>query len=333
MHSVLITGAAGFVGSYLAEECARHGWIVHGTARPGEGAENLAGAPHTVIHSVELADQAAVRALVEEVRPSQVYHLAAQASVQQAWHDPMATLTNNIAAQLYILTAVREICPETRVLVISSSEVYGAAVPEHMPVGEDEPLGPLDPYAVSKVTQEMLGLQHYLAFKMQVVRVRPFNHMGPRQRTGFVAADFARQVALIEAGLSEPVIAVGNLGAVRDLSDVRDIVRAYTLALCEGEPGAVYNVASGHGIAMSELLRAFIEQATVPIDTAVDAARLRPIDRPIITGDAARLRTRTGWTPAIPFSQTVRDTLDYWRARVRNESRQPAVDSRGESRQ
>lgn len=158
---VLITGAAGFVGSYLAEECARQGWIVHGTARPGERLDNLAGAPDTVIHTVELADATAVRALIDAVRPTQVYHLAAQASVRQAWDDPMATLTNNIAAQLHILSAMREVCPATRVLVVSSSEVYGAADPAHMPVDEDEPLGPLDPYAVSKVTQEMLGCEPY----------------------------------------------------------------------------------------------------------------------------------------------------------------------------
>ena len=314
---VLITGAAGFVGSYLAEECARHGWDVHGTARPGEQRGNLAAVPLAAVYPVELSDAAAVRSLIAEARPAQVYHLAAQASVQQAWHDPMATLNNNIAAQLHLLSAVRELCPQTRVLVVSSSEVYGAVDRARLPVNEDEPLGPLDPYAVSKVTQEMLGLQHYLAFKLPVVRVRPFNHMGPRQRTGFVAADFARQVAAIEAGLSEPVIAVGNLAAVRDLSDVRDVVRAYVLALRDGEPGAVYNVASGRGLAMSDLLRAFIDQASVQIETVADPARLRPIDRPIIVGDAARLRARTGWAPSIPLAQTVRDTLDYWRVRVR----------------
>jgi GDP-4-dehydro-6-deoxy-D-mannose reductase len=147
--------------------------------------------------------------------------------------------------------------------------------------------------------------------------VRPFNHAGPRQRPGFVVADFARQVAMIEAGLSPPVIKVGNLAAVRDLSDVRDVVRAYVLALGEGEAGAVYNVASGHGISMADLLHAFIDQASVPIAKAIDPARLRPIDRPLIIGDATRLRAHTGWTPTIPLAQTVRDTLDYWRVRIR----------------
>jgi GDP-4-dehydro-6-deoxy-D-mannose reductase len=162
----------------------------------------------------------------------------------------------------------------------------------------------------------MLGLQHYLAFDLPVVRVRPFNHAGPRQRPGFVVADFARQVAMIEAGLSPPVIKVGNLAAVRDLSDVRDVVRAYVLALGRGEAGAVYNVASGRGISMAALLQAFLDQAGVPIDQERDPERLRPIDRPLIVGDATRLHTRTGWSPVIPLAQTVRDTLDYWRARV-----------------
>lgn len=316
---ILITGAGGFVGGYLAAECTRRGWTVHGTARPGEAFDPEIQA---AMHTVELTDAGAVRALVEQVCPTQIYHLAAQASVQQAWHDPMATLTNNIAAQLAILSAARAIVPTARILVVSSSEVYGGADATHMPLNEDEPLGPLDPYSVSKVTQEMLGLQHYLAFGLGVVRVRAFNHTGPRQRTGFVAADFARQVALIEAGRREPVLAVGNLDAVRDLSDVRDVVRAYTLALTQGDPGAVYNVASGHALSMKALLQAFIDQAAVPITTLLDPALLRPIDRPLIIGDAARLRARTGWAPTIPLEQTVRDTLAYWRVRVREEHSQ-----------
>ena len=313
---VLITGAGGFVGGYLAAECARRGWVVHGTARPGETYDPEIPA---VMHRVELCDVDAVRVLVEQARPAHIYHLAAQASVKQAWQDPLATLTNNTAAQLNILSAARAFAPAARILVVSSSEVYGGADPAHMPLSEDEPLGPLDPYSVSKVTQEMLGLQHYLAFGLAVVRVRAFNHTGPGQRTGFVAADFASQVALIEAGRREPVLAVGNLEAVRDLSDVRDVVRAYTLALTEGEPGAVYNVASGRGVSMHDLLHAFIEQAAVPITTVLNPDLLRPIERPLIIGDSTRLRARTGWAPTISLEQTVRDTLAYWRARVRKQ--------------
>src|SRR5262249_34614354 len=158
-----------------------------------------------------------------------------------------------------------EICPTACVLVVSSSEVYGRIDAVRDSVDEATPFGPLDPYSVSKVTQEMLALQHYLGFDMHIVRVRPFNHMGPRQSTGFVAPDFARQIALIEAGMSKPVLRVGNLEAVRDISDVRDVVSAYTLALCRGEAGTVYNVASGRGISMSDLLQAFLDLARVTI--------------------------------------------------------------------
>jgi len=321
----LITGATGFVGGYLVEECLRRGWTVHGTTHPTDQPAVTPSLRSITIHPVELSDTVAVRAVVAKARPARIYHLAAQASVARAWQDPMATLTNNSAAQLAILSAARETCPDARILVISSSEVYGGRHPERMPLDEDEPLGPLDPYAVSKVTQEMLGLQHYLAFGMPVVRVRPFNHMGPRQRPGFVGADFARQVAAIEVGQGSRVMKIGALDAVRDISDVRDVVRAYTLALEEGEAGAVYNVASGHGISIGDLLRSFIAEARVPIETVVDPALLRPVDRPLIIGDATRLRARTGWTPAIPLAATIRDTLDYWRERV--ESRVSTVDS------
>jgi len=317
----LITGATGFVGAHLVEECLRRGWTVHGTTHPSEQPELTPALRATTIRPVELSDTAAVGALVAAIRPAQIYHLAAQASVSKAWQDPMATLTNNSGAQLAILSAARESCPDARILVISSSEVYGGRDPARMPLNEDEPLGPLDPYAVSKVTQEMLGLQHYLAFGMPVVRVRPFNHMGPRQRPGFVAADFARQVAVIEAGQSSPVMRVGSLDAVRDISDVRDVVRAYALALTEGEAGAVYNVASGRGVSIGDLLRAFIAEASVPIETVVDPALLRPVDRPFIVGDASRLHAHTGWTPAIPLTQTIRETLEYWRERIRREAR------------
>jgi GDP-4-dehydro-6-deoxy-D-mannose reductase len=310
----LITGAGGFAGSYLAEECVRRGWSVHGTTRPANGA-HVAG-PGITLHSVELTDAAAVHALMERVRPEQIYHLAAQPSVQKAWQDPLSTLTNNIGAQLQVLTAVREVCPTARALVVSSSEVYGRIDAARDSVDEATPFGPLDPYSVSKVSQEMLALQHYLAFDMRIVRVRPFNHTGPRQSTGFVAPDFARQIALIEAGLSEPVIRVGNLEAVRDISDVRDVVRAYTLALCGGEAGTVYNVASGRGISVSDLLQSFLALARVMISVEVDSERLRPIDRPRIVGDATKLRRATGWEPSIPFEQTVRETLNYWRSRV-----------------
>lgn len=315
MTKVLITGATGFVGSHLIAECTRRGWDVFGTAHPAETYDPAAVGPAEIEH-VELSDVEAVKALVAKIKPSQIYHLAAQASVQQAWRNPMATITNNVGAQLAILSAAHEACPEARILVISSSEVYGGSDPTKMPVDEDAPLGPLDPYAVSKVTQEMLGLQHYLAFKMPVVRVRPFNHMGPRQRTGFVGADFARQVALIESGTVPPVIRVGKLDAVRDLSDVRDIVRAYTLALTEGEAGAVYNVASGQGVSVRALLDLFVAVSTTAIDVETDPALFRPVDRPIIVGDAGRLHARTGWEPRIPLEKTVHDTLDFWRGLV-----------------
>jgi len=316
----LITGITGFVGGFLAEECARLGWEIHGTTFVLPGAEasvGVPGVPGATLHALDLTDGPATSDLLAAVRPDHVYHLAAQASVPEAWHNPGATLLNNISAQLNVLEGIRRLDhPGLRLLVISTAEVYGGVPPEAMPIAETTPLQPLNPYAVSKATQDMLGYQYYRAYGVDVVRVRPFNHFGPRQRTGFVASDFAKQVAEIERGLHPPVISVGNLSAVRDFTDVRDIARAYTLALQLGEPGAVYNVCSGTGRPIQHLLDMLLAASTAPIRVERDPERMRPVDYPIVTGDASLFHARTGWRPQFAFEQTVQDTLDYWRSQV-----------------
>ena len=320
--AVLITGAAGFAGSHLAEECARRGWEVHGTARSGEGTENLAAVPVAVIHRCELSDADAVRTLVEEVQPAQVYHLAAQASVQRAWQDPMATLTNNIAAQLAILRAVQVTCPQARVLVVSSSEVYGRIDPARLPVKEDAPLGPLDPYAVSKVTQDMMAFQYFRSYGLPIIRTRAFNHEGPRRGDVFVTSNFARQVAEIEAGLREPIVYVGDLTPRRDYSDVRDIVRGYWLLLERGEPGEVYNLCSGKSWQIQQVLDFLLGLSTVKgITVKTDPARLRPSDVMILEGSPAKIHKATGWKVEIPFERTLTELVDYWRQRIRASTR------------
>jgi GDP-4-dehydro-6-deoxy-D-mannose reductase len=320
---VLITGITGFVGGFLAEKCEERGWEVHGTSHPHHGASVTAagGLPGAVarstLHEIDLVDGPATAALVAAIAPDHVYHLAAQASVPEAWHDPSATLLNNIAAQVHVLEALRRLnAPGVRLLVVSTAEVYGGVPPEAMPIRESTPLQPLNPYAVSKATQDMLGYQYYRAYGLHIVRVRPFNHFGPRQRTGFVAADFAKQIAEIERDLHPPLLQVGNLSALRDFTDVRDIADAYVLALELGEAGAAYNICSGVGRPVRSLLDGLLAASTRAITVEPDPERMRPVDYPIVIGDAAAFQARTGWRPRIPFEQTVHDTLDYWRTQV-----------------
>jgi GDP-4-dehydro-6-deoxy-D-mannose reductase len=231
--------------------------------------------------------------------------------------DPWGTLENNIRVQLNILEATARQKLHTRVLVIGSSEEYGLVRADELPIKETNPLRPTSPYGVSKIAQDMLGLQYHLSRNLDVVRVRPFNHIGPRQSPGFVAPDFAQQIARVEAGLSEPLMHVGNLEGRVDFSDVRDVVRAYQLLLVKGESGQVYNVGSGRSHPISELLDVLLSHSGVHIRIEKDPARCRPIDVPEIVADFSRLEQDTGWRPTIPFEQSLRDVLDYWRERVR----------------
>jgi GDP-4-dehydro-6-deoxy-D-mannose reductase len=203
-------------------------------------------------------------------------------------------------------------------MVTGSSEQYGLVRPEDIPINEDTPFRPNNPYAVSKIAQDALALQYFLSYGQQTIRVRPFNHIGPGQTEHFVTAAFARQVALIEAGQQEPVIYVGNLQADRDFTDVRDMVRAYLLAVTRGEPGEVYNIGSGRGRPIQWVLDTLVAMSTVEVEVREDPARMRPSDIPSLVCDPSRFHTRTGWRPEIPLEQTLRDILDYWREHVRS---------------
>jgi len=308
----LITGAAGFAGGHLVEECLAAGYEVIGTSlSPIPAGSRSAG---LTLRQCDLGRLEDVEALVAEVRPDRVFHLAGQAAVGAAWNDPAGTFAANVFLTQHVLEAVHRQAPTARVLAVGSGEVYGAVDPARMPVVEEEPFRPLNPYGVSKAAADLLALQYFLAFDLPVVRVRPFNHIGPRQRQGFVLADFAAQVAAIERGEAPPVLATGNLEAARDFTDVRDVVRAYRLALELGTPGAVYNVCSGRATPIGALLEALLHASRVPVRVETDPALYRPVDRPEIYGGNAALRAATGWEPRIPLDQSVFDTLAYWRA-------------------
>ncbi|MCU0508854.1 MAG: GDP-mannose 4,6-dehydratase [Anaerolineae bacterium] len=312
----LITGISGFVGSHLAEHLLASGdWTVSGTVY-GD-ASNLAHLrDRLTLYEGELSRPERVREIVEDSGPDAIFHLAAQPIPSVSRKDPWGTLENNIRLQLNILEAAAQVAPQATVLVIGSSEEYGHVRPDDLPVTEDTPLRPTSPYAVSKIAQDYLGLQYHLSHGVRAIRMRPFNHIGPRQRRGFVAPDFASQVAEIEAGLRAPVMLVGQLDVARDFSDVRDIVRGYTLAALRGEPGEVYNIGACEARSVRELLEALLRNAKVPIEVRQDPQRMRPVDVPVIVGDCSKLRRATGWEPRIPFEQTVGDVLDDWRNQV-----------------
>jgi len=255
---------------------------------------------------------------LDSAAPDAIYHLARRASVPAAWRHPATTLQNNAVAQLNVLSALADSGASPRVLVVASADEYGRVRPQDLPVDEDTPLRPVNPYAVSKVTQDFLGLQYHLSHGLPVIRVRPFNHAGPRQETGFVVSDFASQIASIERGHHPPVLSVGDLSAERDFSDVRDVVRAYHLALTKGEPGAVYNVGASRSIAVRQLLQNLLELSDSRIEVTEDPARMRPSDVPRIVSDCTRLCEATGWRPRWALDQTLADALDYWRRRPDN---------------
>lgn len=316
--SILITGVGGFVGRHLLDLLYRSNpeSVVHGTIIPGsEPLEH----PALKCHTLDLRDEQAVDDLLKQTRPKLIYHLAAQSSPRLSFSEPWQTLENNIRSQLNLIQSSLRLDPQPRLLAVSSAEIYGPVRPEQMPVNEDAPLRPTNPYGVSKVAQDMLGLQFYLSHRLPILRARPFNHIGPGQREGFVAVDFSMQIARIEAGLQEPVMTVGNLSAQRDFSDVRDVVHAYQLILEHGTAGDVYNVASGKSYSIQSLLDILLGYSRVRIDVQVDQARFLPIDLPIVTGDASRLRQVTGWQPTIPFETTLLDVLNDCRQRIQKQ--------------
>ncbi len=317
MRRVLVTGVTGFAGSHLVDYMlARADCEIFGIQRWRSRTENIEHFLGKItLVECDLRDASSIRDTLERTRPEWIFHLAAQSFVPTSWIAPTESLTTNILGQVNLFEAVRRLKLSCRIQLACSSEEYGMVHPDEIPIRETNPLRPLSPYAVSKVTQDLLGYQYWMSWKVDAVRTRGFNHEGPRRGPVFVASDFAKQIADIEKGRRAPILMVGNLEAKRDFSDVRDIVRAYWLALEKGEPGEVYNICTGRAWSIREVLDLLLSMTKAKIEVRQDPARLRPSDVPILLGDASKFTRATGWKPTIPFEQTLADMLAYWRER------------------
>lgn len=314
-RATLVTGATGFAGSHLLDLLTDSradpdsnvvGWYRPGGTAPPSG-------PAATWEAVDILDRASVIDAIVRLRPAVVYHCAGAAHVGHAWERAVTTFAINVRGTHHVIEGLSQAGTEARMLVPSSALVYR---PANEPLAEDHPLVPTGPYGVSKLAQELLG-SHTPTSGVQILIARAFNHFGPRQDPDFSTSGFARQVAAIEAGRQPPEIAVGNLDARRDLTDVRDTVRAYRAIVDRGQPGRPYNVCSGRAVAMQEVLDMLIARARISIRVRVDQGRLRPNDVPLLLGDPTRLRLELGWVPTVPLERTLDDILNYWRGEMR----------------
>jgi len=342
---VLITGITGMAGSFLAEYLTEHhpDVEVFGTFRWRSKLDNLQDLRVRSLLNVldegqritdqaslrrfvqkgkitvidcELQDASAVRGVIRAVQPDRVFHLAAQSFVPTSWTAPAATLSNNVIAQVNLFEAIREARLDPTVHIAGSSEEYGLVYPDEAPIKESNPLRPLSPYAVSKVSQEMLAIQYFRSYGMKCIVTRGFNHTGPRRGQVFATSSFAKQIAQIEAGFQEPLLSTGDLESKRDWTDTRDMVRAYWLATECGKPGEVYNTGSGSCMRIGDMLDILLSHTTADIKVQPDPARMRPSDVQLLWANVDKFKSATGWEPTIPFEKTMADLLGYWRERV-----------------
>ena len=313
--NVLITGISGFAGSHLTEYLVSLGkYKIHGIYQSEASLPTLDKVKDQVsLYQVDLLDKEKTAEVVGLAKPDLIFHLAALSSPRKSFEDPSGTITNNVDAEINLLEGVRKgKLLDTKILIISSAEIYGLVNEENIPIDEQTPLNPTNPYAVSKIAQDYLGLQYFNSYGLQVIRVRPFNHFGPRQTDAFVIASLCRKIAELEKSKID-VIKVGNLEAKRDFTDVRDMVKAYVLAVEKGVPGDVYNIGSGKSYPIKEILEKLIELSGAKVKIETDKSLFLPLDNPNLVCNLTKFNKLTGWVPSIPLEKSLKDTLDYWR--------------------
>ena len=309
----LIIGGGGFVGPYLVRHLVNDlGYEVTVTKTEKE---NLVSDIAQVVN-LDILNKEQISEVLNAQRPDYVFHLAAQSSVAYSWKNPSLTIDVNVKGCVNVLDAIRDLDFKPRTLLIGSGEEYGHIREGECPITEENNSRPGNIYAATKACQNMLGKIYADAYGMDVMMVRAFNHIGPNQTPMFVVADFCKQVAEIEKGIKEPVMYVGNLTAKRDFTDVRDVVKAYALLVKEGKRGETYNVGTGHALAIQEILDTIISMSDKSIEVKIDPDRLRPVDVPIIEPDIRKINECTGWKPQILLSQTLKETLEYWRGQL-----------------
>jgi GDP-4-dehydro-6-deoxy-D-mannose reductase len=309
-----ITGIAGFAGRHLTEYLRGRGDEVAGLEQDeSDEVAQLIKAKDLRVYFGDLRDENMISKAIKQFKPDTVFHLAAQSSVRLSFENPLETFSVNIIGSLVLMETISRVDLPLKLLVISSSEVYGALTPEECPVVEDHSLKPINPYAVSKATIDLMAYQYYQAYNMPVYIARAFSHSGPWQKTVGVLSDWAFQIAKMDLGYSQPILKVGNMNVKRDYTDVRDVVKGYVDIVEKGKPGEPYNVCSGKGYQLSELLSIYQSFTTKKITLEPDKSRMRPVDIPILVGSNEKIRRDTGWSPTIPIETTLTDTFNYWR--------------------
>jgi GDP-4-dehydro-6-deoxy-D-mannose reductase len=308
---IFVTGATGFAGSHLMDRLLAEGHQVVALAHPATSHQGLPEHPAVTAVTGDLLDLDSLKTAVAVAQPDVIYHLAGQAYPARSWNDPALTLAINTGGTANLLeSAVAYGRP--RVVIVSSAEIYGYVDQNDLPLTEESVPQPRHPYGVSKLAAGLLTAVYWQRYQLPVIEARPFNHIGPRQALGFVVPDFASQLAAIKLGLQPPTLAVGNLDAQRDFTDVRDVVRAYTLLAEKGQPGQAYLICSGQPVAIHYLLNALIEAAGVSVQVMYDPARMRPSDTLCLYGSYGRLQRDTGWQPEIHLRQSLADAMNEW---------------------